>query len=123
NPSSRFAFVTYTLIAINVLIFFYMYSLPESALELFINTYAIIPQEITNGVGLYTIITAMFLHGGIMHLIGNMLFLHIFGDNLEDRFGHILFLLFYLASGIAASFLQIFVDPSSTIPNLGASGA
>ncbi len=70
-----------------------------------------------------TIFTAMFMHGGWMHIIGNMLYLWIFGDNIEDNFGHLNFTLFYLVCGIAATFAQIYVDPASVIPNLGASGA
>jgi membrane associated rhomboid family serine protease len=70
-----------------------------------------------------TILTAMFMHGGFMHIIGNMLYLWIFGDNIEDNFGHGTFAIFYLICGVAATFAQIFVDPTSVIPNLGASGA
>ena len=70
-----------------------------------------------------TIFTAMFLHGGVAHLLGNMLFLWIFGDNVEDALGHFRFLVFYLAAGVAATLLQAFLSPSSAIPNLGASGA
>ena len=72
---------------------------------------------------LLTIFSAMFMHGGIAHLLGNMLFLWIFGDNVEDQFGHLRYLAFYLICGIAATFTQYSVDPSSSIPNLGASGA
>ncbi|MEW6131318.1 MAG: rhomboid family intramembrane serine protease [Acidobacteriota bacterium] len=70
-----------------------------------------------------TILTAMFMHGGWMHIIGNMLYLWIFGDNIEDNFGHFNFAFFYLICGVAATFAQIYVDPTSVIPNLGASGA
>jgi membrane associated rhomboid family serine protease len=70
-----------------------------------------------------TLLTAMFMHGGWMHIIGNMLYLWIFGDNVEDNFGHGKFLIFYLICGIVASFAQIILDPSSVIPSLGASGA
>ena len=70
-----------------------------------------------------TLLTAMFMHGGWMHIIGNMLYLWIFGDNIEDNFGHGKFVIFYLVCGLAASFAQILVDPTSKIPNLGASGA
>jgi membrane associated rhomboid family serine protease len=75
------------------------------------------------GQGIATIVTSMFLHGGWMHLLGNMLFLWIFGDNLEDEMGHLPYLLFYLLSGIAAAFLQVASDPYSPVPMVGASGA
>jgi len=76
-----------------------------------------------HGQALQTLFTSMFLHGGIGHILGNMMFLNIFGDNLEDRLGHIKYLIFYLLCGLAASALQIIIDPGSQIPNLGASGA
>lgn len=123
NPSNTFPLVTYGLIVINVLVFFAYFGLEEEALNAFIETYAIIPAEIIAGVDYQTLLTAMFLHGGIAHLVGNMLFLHIFGDNLEDRLGHLRFLVFYLLAGFGASALQIAVDPTSEIPNIGASGA
>lgn len=123
NPSGRFPFVTYALIAINVAIFGYMFLLSPEALEDFIRSYALVPDDIVRGFNLGTLFTAMFLHAGLAHLVGNMLFLNIFGDNLEDRFGHFKFLLFYLGAGLVGSLLQIAMDPSSTIPNLGASGA
>lgn len=100
-----------------------MWTLGETGLGAFINTNALIPADIVRGENLQTLLTAMFLHGGFGHILGNMLFLNIFGDNLEDRFGHIRYLLFYLVAGLAGSFLQIAIDPGSTIPNLGASGA
>jgi len=81
------------------------------------------PQEPSPDFIWLTILTSMFMHGGLMHIAGNMLYLWIFGDNVEDNFGHGKFLLFYLLCGIAASMAQIFVDPNSTIPSLGASGA
>jgi membrane associated rhomboid family serine protease len=123
NPSGRFPFVTYSLILINVAIFGYMFFLSPEALEGFIRSYALVPDDIVRGFNLGTLFTAMFLHAGLAHLVGNMLFLNIFGDNLEDRFGHFKFLLFYLGAGLVGSLLQIAMDPSSTIPNLGASGA
>lgn len=81
------------------------------------------PQEPGPNFIWLTILTSMFMHGGFMHIAGNMLYLWIFGDNIEDNFGHGKFLLFYLLCGIAASMAQIFVDPNSTVPSLGASGA
>ncbi|MHB8992799.1 MAG: rhomboid family intramembrane serine protease [Chloroflexota bacterium] len=126
----HFPAVTLTLIAANILVFLYELSL-GSALPRFIQTYGMIPLEITTGEQLspssipvyLTVITAMFLHGGVLHLGGNMLFLWIFGDNVEDTLGHLGYLGFYLLCGVAASVVQIFVNPTSTLPNIGASGA
>ena len=100
-----------------------MLTLSETHLKEFIYAYSVIPSQVVQGNNLHTLITSMFLHGGFGHLLGNMLFLHIFGDNLEDKLGRLKFLLFYLSCGLIASFAQIVVDPGSTIPNLGASGA
>lgn len=123
NKSATFPFVTYAFIAANIAVAIYMFMLPEAALDRFVLTYALIPAEIVRGIDLMTLVTSMFLHGGLGHIIGNMLFLNIFGDNLEDRMGHMTYALFYLLCGLAASALQIWVDPTETIPNLGASGA
>ncbi len=116
-------FVTRALIAINVIIFLFMFPMSFPQLEEFIFKYALIPSEIIRGQNLHTLFTSMFMHGGIGHIFSNMLFLHVFGDNLEAKFGHLKYLLFYLVCGIGASALQIFIDPGSMIPNLGASGA
>lgn len=115
--------MTYGLLATNIVVFVYMMTLGAAGLEGFINSQALIPADIVRGLNLQTLITSMFLHGSMGHIVGNMIFLHIFGDNLEDRFGHLRFMLFYLLAGLAGSALQIVIDPSSTIPNLGASGA
>lgn len=123
NPSRGTPFVTWTLIAINVAIFATYFWKPEPEVLVVYRDWALHPARIANGNDLYTLISAMFLHGGPMHLIGNMLFLYIFGDNLEDHFGHLGFLVFYLATGFVASAAQIVADPASTIPNVGASGA
>ena len=123
NPSRTTPVITYLLLFINVAVFALMFTLTPESVEEFMFRYALIPSEIVNGQDLYTLLTSMFLHGSIGHIIGNMLFLHIFGDNLEDTLGHIKYLLFYVLSGLVASMLQIVVDPSSNIPNLGASGA
>lgn len=123
NPTEKTPFINYTLIAINILVFIYELILPENQLNDFIYTYSIIPQNIVLGQDLITLLTAMFMHGGFMHIFGNMLYLYIFGDNIEDAMGHGRFIVFYLTCGLAASALQIFINPSSTIPNLGASGA
>jgi membrane associated rhomboid family serine protease len=113
--------VTYILIIINVLVFLLELQRGEG----FIRQWAFVPVEFSrNPAGeIQTIFTAMFMHGGWLHLIGNMLYLWIFGDNVEDNFGSLPFLLFYLLCGIAATFAQMAVMPNSNIPNLGASGA
>ena len=126
NPSERTPFVTWMLIAINVVVFLsYFPSLggQERLLMAFYSDWALVPAEASQGRAMHTIITSMFLHGGWMHIIGNMLFLYIFGDNLEDQLGHGGYLLFYLASGVAAAFAQMAADPSSNVPMVGASGA
>ena len=114
--------VTYALIAINVLVFV-VFEAFNPNIDQFILRWVTVPAEITAGRGLITLITSMFLHGGWAHLGGNMLFLWIFGDNVEDAFGHALYLAFYLVTGIAASLAQVFLGPNSTIPGVGASGA
>ena len=113
--------VTYALIALNVLVFF----AELSGGEAFIQQWSVVPRELlANPAGEFpTVFTSMFMHAGWVHLLGNMLYLWIFGDNVEDNFGHLKFLLFYLACGIAATFAQVLVSASSGIANLGASGA
>lgn len=123
NPSGRFPFVTYFLIAINSAVFLYMFFLSTPLLEKFIYSYALIPALLVQGKQLWGIFISMFLHGSWGHLLGNMLFLHIFGDNLEDALGHFKYFLFYLVSGLGAAFLQTLLNPTSQIPMLGASGA
>jgi len=113
--------VTFALIGLNVLFFLVELSGGDS----FIERWAFIPVRFSQDpVGAaVTVLTAMFMHGSWFHLIGNMVFLWIFGDNVEDRFGHINFLIFYLLAGIAATFAQYAVSPGSAVPNVGASGA
>lgn len=113
--------VTYALIAINILFFL----VELSAGEDFIRQWSVIPRELlANPVGEFiTVFTAMFMHAGWLHLGSNMLYLWIFGDNVEDQLGHAKFLIFYLLCGIAATYAQVLVNPNSNIPNLGASGA
>ncbi|MEC7761412.1 MAG: rhomboid family intramembrane serine protease [Pseudomonadota bacterium] len=123
NPSERTPFVTYILVAINVIIFLGQLGLDDRALGEAFWTWGVVPERITSGAGLETLITSQFLHSGFWHIAGNMLFLWIFGDNLEDELGHIGFLIFYLASGVGAAMFQILPDPSSGIPMVGASGA
>jgi membrane associated rhomboid family serine protease len=125
NPSGRTPLVTYALIAINIAVFLaYWYGLQtEYALNNFFYTWGLVPQIVMSGQNLPSLITHMFLHGGWMHLAGNMLFLWIFGDNLEDLMGHAKFLFFYILAGLGAAALQIAVDPASLAPMVGASGA
>jgi membrane associated rhomboid family serine protease len=123
DDSARRTFptVTMALIGLNVLVF-----LAELAGgDQFITNWAFIPSRFSEhpAANALTIFSAMFMHGGWLHLFGNMLFLWIFGDNVEDRFGHAKFLIFYLLAGIAATFAQYAVSPESGIPNVGASGA
>ena len=114
---------TYSLLLINTLIFIFEFSLNPESGELFINQYGAIPHEIIEGQDIYTLFTCMFLHGGWMHLIGNMLFLWIFADNIEAVIGTINFLIFYILGGLIASMVHIFFNPYSDIPMVGASGA
>ncbi|WP_071674169.1 rhomboid family intramembrane serine protease [Nioella nitratireducens] len=126
NPSERTPFVTWALIAVNVVVFLsYFPSIGGSdrLLMAFYSDWALVPAEVSHGIEMRTIVTSMFLHGGWMHIIGNMLFLWIFGDNLEDQLGHVGFLLFYLVCGVAAAMGQVLADPTSTVPMVGASGA
>jgi len=113
--------VTYALIALNVIFFFFELSGGDA----FIEKWAFVPSRfLANPIGdSLTILTSMFMHGGWVHLGGNMLYLWIFGDNVEDRYGHAKFTIFYLLCGIAATFAQLAFSTESNIPNLGASGA
>lgn len=122
NSSRRtFPFVTYALILINVLFFFVELSGGEG----FIQQWSFVPRRFmaNPAADFPTIFTSMFMHAGWVHLLGNMLYLWIFGDNVEDQFGHAKFLIFYLLCGIGATFAQLMVSMGSSIPNLGASGA
>ncbi|MEL6452344.1 MAG: rhomboid family intramembrane serine protease [Pseudomonadota bacterium] len=125
NPSGRTPYVTYLLMAANIAIFLSYVGLFDDARALngFFLSYAAIPARISTGDGLGTLLSSMFLHGGWMHLIGNMLFLWIFGDNVEDEMGHGPYLLFYLAAGLAAGLIHVISAPYSTVPTVGASGA
>jgi membrane associated rhomboid family serine protease len=132
-PSQRTPFVTVGLIAACVLIYFWQASLGPQAGAYAVYSYGFIPAVLLTGAELpselavlppaATLLTSMFLHGGFMHLAGNMLYLWVFGNNIEDSMGHGRFLLFYLLCGVAAAFAQALPDPSSEIPMIGASGA
>jgi membrane associated rhomboid family serine protease len=118
-PSRTTPFVTIALIAVNSLVFLYQFALSAPALERFVANYALIPAWFS----WTALFTSQFLHAGWLHAIGNMLYLWIFGDNVEDRLGHGAFLLFYLGAGAAAGFLQTLLNPFSNVPMVGASGA
>ncbi len=116
-------YVNYTLIAINIIVFLYQLLLPEPELLEFIFRWGAIPAEISQGQDLFGLVSSMFLHGGWLHIAGNMLFLWVFGDNVEDTMGHVSYLLFYLLTGLAAGLAQVVIDSGSQIPLVGASGA
>lgn len=129
--------VNYTLIAINIAVFVYQLRLPiapqlrgevcspalAGTIQGFLCDYGVVPNAVVRGQDWVTLLTSMFLHGGWGHIFGNMLFLWVFGDNVEDAFGHVGYLLFYLGTGLAASSAHILLGPTSTIPSVGASGA
>jgi membrane associated rhomboid family serine protease len=119
QPSYSKPFVTILLIALNLLVFLFELSLDDYQLNLFVSAYGLVPDRLT----LSSIFTSMFLHAGWFHVLGNMWFLWIFGDNIEDILGHWKFLLFYLLCGVVAALAQYLFDPFSRIPVVGASGA
>lgn len=119
----HFPLFSYAFILMNVVIFFYQASLPPDYLQNFIFEYGSIPQETMRGQDLFTLFTSMFLHGGWMHLIGNMLFLWVFADNIEATIGNFRFFIFYILGGLAAHAAHIYFNPGSPIPTVGASGA
>ena len=129
-PTSRFPIVTVIFIAANVIIHFALMPLGPKEHAEFIKLYGFIPQRLFIGVGvdspapaIFTIFSSMFLHGSIMHLAGNMLYLWIFGNNIEDIMGRFRFVIFYLLCGIGGAMVQGVLKPDSAIPMIGASGA
>lgn len=124
NPSGRTPYVTWALIALNVAIFFAYFpaGTPESVQQVY-DTWGMVPNALWQGEGFHTLLTAMFVHGGWLHLTLNMLFLRIFGDNLEAELGRLQFLAFFLISGLVAFGLQFLAAPLSMVPVAGASGA
>src|SRR5947207_639559 len=118
-PSRTTPYITITIIVLNALAWLFEVSLPHDVLNEFLTIYGVVPAYFSWP----TLITSMFLHGSWSHVIGNMWYLWIFGDNVEDRVGHGRFLVFYLLCGIAAALGQVAMDPSSTLPTIGASGA
>lgn len=135
DDAPRFStpYVNYFLLALNTAVFIFELLLGQSARQQFVFQFGVIPAEITGllrgapgitaPMALVPILTSMFLHASWLHLIGNMWVLYIFGDNIEDHLGHFKYLLFYLISGVAASMLHTVLNPSMTIPSVGASGA
>ncbi|HID79002.1 MAG TPA: rhomboid family intramembrane serine protease [Aquifex aeolicus] len=124
NPSSSFAFVNLLIILLCIAVWIYEITLPPYALDEFIYQYGFVPAEFWQRP--WTLFTHMFLHGGWLHIIGNMLYLWVFGDNVEDRFGHLTYFVFYVISGIGAALLQAsiaFAVGNPFIPLIGASGA
>jgi membrane associated rhomboid family serine protease len=118
-PSRTTPGVTISIIVINVAIYLFGLFLTDRGRDSFIMAFGLVPAYFT----LASVLTSMFVHGGLLHLIGNMLFLWIFGDNIEDRLGHGRFIVFYLACGIAAALAQVALNPNSLVPMVGASGA
>ena len=115
---------SYLFLFINVIIFGFEFSMPENMLNIFIGNYGAIPIEIAvYHVHFQTLITSIFLHGGLMHLVGNMVFLWVFADNIEATIGNFRFFIFYMVGGIIAGLTQIFISPYSEVPCVGASGA
>ncbi|KZL51467.1 rhomboid family intramembrane serine protease [Nodularia spumigena CENA596] len=125
NPTRITPYLTYGLIGLNIVVFLHEVSLSSEQLEQFFGMYAVIPREFTTNYATEwtTLFTSQFLHGGWWHLISNMVFLWVFGNNIEDRMGHFKYLIFYLACGALAGLCQWFISMDSTIPSLGASGA
>lgn len=120
---SSLPIVTWLFVAINVVVFVYELTLSPSALESFFQSYGVVPAQILEGQNLFSLLSSMFIHGGWLHIIGNMVFLLVFGDNVEAVLGKIAYVLFYLAGGLAASALHIFFAAGSSQPSVGASGA
>ncbi len=118
-----FPLFSYGFIVINIAIFFFQTQMPHGQLNSFVFEYGSIPVEITSGEDWFTLFTSMFLHGGWMHLIGNMLFLWVFADNIEATVGNLSFLIFYTLGGLAAHAAHIYFNWTSDIPTIGASGA
>ncbi len=118
-PSRTTPYVTVTIIVVNALVFVFELRLPLTDRARFIEVYGIVPASVAS----LSLLTSMFLHGGWLHFLGNMLYLWIFGDNVEDRVGHGRFIVFYLTCGLAATLAQVVSNPTSVVPMVGASGA
>jgi len=123
NPTRIMPIITWALIITNVAIFLWEMLIDPRLSAQMIQTFGFVPSAIVRQGTYYTFLTSMFLHGGILHLAGNMLYLYVFGDNVEDLCGHVPYLAFYLICGFAGSLLHLVSDWGSTIPSIGASGA
>ena len=132
NPSSTYPFVTLGIIIVNVLIYFFSISGGMYNFQAIVLNYGLIPKELINMKNLYispavhpllNVFTSMFLHANLAHLVGNMWYLWIFGDNVEDFLGHFNFFIFYIAGGVASALIHTVFNPTSTMPVIGASGA
>jgi len=123
NPRERFPVVTVSLIVLNALVFFFQRQLSPGQEELLIGAFGAVPRQIARWHNVGSIWTSMFLHGSYMHIIGNMWFLWLFGDNVEDALGRFRYLVFYFAAGTVAVLAQCFSMPASKVPMIGASGA
>ena len=125
NPARLTPVVTWGIVAACILVFFWQLTFSEQAEDQLLLTYAFVPRNFFGHAAAvwYTLITSMFLHGSFLHLGGNMLYLWIFGNNVEDAMGHMRFLMFYLVCGVAAALSEGMVNPDSALPMLGASGA
>lgn len=125
-PTRRFPLVNWLIIITNLIVFLYELQLGQSGLQHLAQEWAVVPHRFVSAVSTHdveTVFSAMFMHGSWLHLIGNMWALCIFGDNIEDRMGHVKYAMFYLVCGIAATLTQIYFTPGATVPSLGASGA
>ena len=118
-----FPLFSYSFIVLNIAVFIFQIMLPEGKINGFFDDFGSIPSHITNGDDLYTLVTSMFLHGDFMHLLGNMLFLWVFADNIEATVGNLRFILFYAMGGLLAVWGHIFFNMESVVPMIGASGA
>ena len=132
NPVSTTPVVTYGLIGLNIAVFLYQLGLSRVGLDRWFNAWALVPAQLSESfqgaleAPVYewiTLVSSQFLHGGFFHVGGNLLYLWVFGNNIEDQLGHLRFLIFYLGCGVLAGLTQWMVDPASTVPTVGASGA
>lgn len=125
NPTRNAPFVTYLLLGVNLLVWLWQVGLTQMGAAWVVPGYGMVPTRVANDPAgeAFTLFTSMFMHGSWAHIGGNMLFLHVFGDNVEDALGHARYLAFYLIGGVCAGLAQLLMDPASTIPMVGASGA
>ncbi|MCA9735874.1 MAG: rhomboid family intramembrane serine protease [Deferribacteres bacterium] len=123
NPRLEFPFITTILLAANISVHVFRWFMPETDSTNIILAFGAIPDRILAGEGIFTLFTSMYLHGDIVHLIGNMLYLWVFGDNVENIMGPIKFIIFYHLCGLGATMMHVFIEPASHIPMIGASGA